>query len=291
MKRIYICLVIMGLLVGCSHRSINIEDLEMRNKELESEIISLNNSYKDKLNKTEKELEKTILKNKELVEKINRNQRMHSEIKESLREEIESLRASLDTFKDDSIDYMNKTKLNNLKDQIFRYFEIEHYETIRPSEDLDKSSQISINDIKLFMTRGEVREIFGEHFKEFICYEEASGYFLVNWEYEDGTVLVFNPNYLVSIKFSNPEISSSMGISCGAKTKESLKELDKQFIKYTNIHNLDNSEDIFDFYYDEDTKTIIYVFADNEIIDYENVSEDSVITGIKIIDSSWDFHN
>lgn len=188
-------------------------------------------------------------------------------------------------------DYTEQTdKFIELKNAIFSYFEAEHFSTITHNEDFDQSD-IDINSVRLFMTQEEVKKTYGEDYTEKIVYEAESGQFLVYWSYADGTLFKFNPNYLVSMKFSNPDIKTNMGIHIGSNAKETLAVLDSKFTRYSNIHNLDNSIDIFDFYYDVKSNTVVHVLVDDHILHMNSVKDTSVITEIRVVDYDWDFYN
>jgi len=253
MKKLYILVLVTLLISGCSDNSDYIKALEERNIHLENEITELNERH-----------------NKVMIDK--------------------DMELKTCEWKYDQLECnQSKTDYELLKGQVFRYFELEHYTTIEPSENYDVNNQISVNDVKLFMTQDEVRAIYGHEYDENIVFDAGPSNMSVYWEYDDGTMFKFNPIYLISMNFSDPGLQTSMGIRINSNAKESLELLDSQFTRYSNIHKMDNSKDIFDFYYDEETSTIIYISVDADIWHYDKIDETSGITEIKIVHSKWDY--
>lgn len=286
MKKASIIVVLVVLLTGCSNNSKYIDELETTNQLLRNDIDEIKTDLSKKVSSLEEENNELKATNVELQETIKKNE----EERNSLVVENEKLSTTIDEL-NKLVDRDGIAMYNSLKYHIYRYFEIERYNYVKRSEKYVGNDDITVNGINLYMTQSEVKEILGSNYTETITYEEASGYFLVRWNYEDGTTLEFNPIYLISISFSNPEFMTSYGVQVGTNAKDSLELLDNLYNRYSNIHMLDNSIDLFDFYYDKITNTVIYVQVDEKILNYDEITDKSVITRMTIADYAWQFFN
>ncbi len=148
-----------------------------------------------------------------------------------------------------------------------------------------------INDLHLYMTQEEVKDMMGEEFHELISYEGLMQQFRVDWTYEDGTRLIFNPTHLIAIGTIDGSYNLDGFETFTVNAKELINEMDKHYLRASDDAYLSDLGTTHDFYFASDTNEVLFLLFDEEISDFSDIDETNALKRMSIIDYDYLFFN
>lgn len=277
-KVLYILCVV--IFTGCASSTLQVDEPQ---SSVTQETTQMYQELQTKIQDKNRKIMELQEKNKKLEEKSKKLEEEKNTLRESYHEKTSKMKEQLEKLQENS--YKENRDIRNT---MMRYFKEERKEIERKVAYADNAeNDFLANGIRLYMTQEEVKKILGDGYSERISYEVDSGHFLIHWTYEDGTVLKFNPIYLVGYRFNSTEYTTNLGIQIGDNALEGIAMLDTIYERYSNIRELNNSESVFDFYYDKKTNTAIFLITDTGETDFDTIDATTKIAMIGIDDYDW----
>lgn len=230
------------------------------------------------------ELQQSIEEKNDVIDKKNTELKQKNEELKKYESDLIEIKKELDDLQKENLKL--RSEVNTPDYDVWTYkIAFKNYRAL--SESLLVASEIdndyvSINGIHIGHNSKNVKESFGDEYTEVIELDESNGWTDITWYYNDGTSVSFNSVYVSSVKTTNPNYSTNIGIKIGDSALQTLNYCNERFEKVNGIHI---DEPLLGWYWTEKGNILILYFNEegNRFQQDIKINEETKIEKIEVI--------